>query len=403
MFMNIKNKMSPAFRRLEGGLFSQVAKADVGSAYSDLAREGVALMGWADPFYPDPALPPHVTEAMVESIKSGFPAHYTMPIGNMDLKVEIARKLSRYNGISADPNRNVIVTPGSDAGLFYAMLPFIEPGDEVMVPDPSYPNNFLNAELMGGTTVRVPLYEEDDYQPDVDEFRKRLTSRTKMVLLSHPNNPTTTVFRRNHLEKLAQFIVENDLILVVDQAFEDCIFDGVEFVSMATLPGLWERTVSVFSLSKGMALSGLRVGYLVADDIVMDAFYGGAVSVIGATNTAAQIGAIAAFRDSGFMAEYNAIHERRRRIAYDLFNSVPGVKMLMPESGFLSWVNVSALGDSTDICAYLIREAKVAVNDGKAYGLQGAGHLRVVHGSLKDDEQLHAALHRMREALLRFE
>lgn len=400
--MTIKSRMTPRFRSIEGGLFSKVAKADVGSAYSELAKQGVTLMGWADPFYPDPAIPDHVKQAMINAIESGFPAHYTMPIGNTELKAELAKKIKTLNHLEVDPNRNIIVTPGSDAGLYYAMLPFICPGDEVMVLDPSYPNNFLNAELMGGLTVRVPLYEQDNnYQPNVDEFRSRLTPRTKMVVLSQPNNPTTTVFRRQNLEALSQFIIENDLILVVDQAFEEAIFDGIEFVSMASLPGMWERTVSVFSLSKGMALSGFRVGYLVASDEIMDVLYGAAVSVIGATNTAAQIAAIAALKNPQFVAEYNAVYDRRRKVSYELFNSVPGVKMLLPESGFLSWVNVSELGDSTEICQYLVKEARVAVNDGKAYGNQGAGHLRIVHGSLKSDEQVYDALRRIQQALLR--
>jgi aspartate/methionine/tyrosine aminotransferase len=278
--MSIRHKMSPGFAKLEGGLRSKVAKADVGSSYARLAEQGVDLLGWADPFYADPLPPPQVVDATVGFIKSGKASHYTMPIGDLQLRIEVAKKLKTQNSISADPERNIMITPGSDSGLFYAIAPFIEPGDEVMVPDPSYPNNFVVPELMGGVAVRVPLSEDSGYQLDVEEFRKRLTPKTKMVVLTHPNNPTATVFRREGLMELARFIVANDLVLVVDQAFEDHIFDGIEYVNMATLPGMWERTLSVFSMSKGMALSGFRVGYIVADDDVMDVLYGGAVSVV---------------------------------------------------------------------------------------------------------------------------
>ena len=141
--------------------------------------------------------------------------------------------------------------------------------------------------------------------------------------------------RRESLEKLAQFAVKNDLIVVCDQAFEDSVYDGVEFVTLASLPGMWERTVTVCSISKGMALSGYRVAYIV------DVYYGSAVSVIGATNTASQLGAIAALKDASFLEEYNRIFDRRRKIVYEIFNSIPGVSMAMPESTFLCWVNVA--------------------------------------------------------------
>jgi len=392
--------MSPGFAKLEGGLRSKVAKADVGSFYANLASQGVDLLGWADPYYVGPAIPPHVAKATVESIESGRASHYTMPIGDLELRAEVSKKLRANNGFDADPERNIIITPGSDSGLFYAISPFIQSGDEVLIPDPSYPNNFVVPELLGGIPVRVPLREEIGYQIEVEEFRKRLTPRTKMVILTQPNNPTATVFRRECLTELARFIIENDLVLVVDQAFEDHVFDDIEFVTMAALPGMWERTLSVFSLSKGMGLSGFRVGYIVADEDVMDVLYGGAVSVVGATCTASQIGAMAALREQDFIDRYRSINDARRRLVYEALGDIPGVSMQMPECGFISWVNVSSLGDSTEIADLLIRDAKVAVNDGKAYGEGGAGHLRIVHGAIADEDRMRASLERVRSTLL---
>ena len=396
---HIRAKMKENFAALQGGLFAEVTKADVGSAYNDLQKQGVSMMGWADPFYPDPSIPPHLLEKAIEYLKGGFPSHYTMPIGNDELKKEIARKLARDNGMQVDPQRNIIITPGSDSGLLYAMMPFIGPGDEVLVPDPSYPSNFLNAELLGGKSVPVPLDEEQGYRLNIQAFEERVTPRTKMVLLTNPNNPTTTVFQRAELEELAEFICRRDLICVVDQAFESTIFDGREMVSIAALPGMEERTVSVFSISKGMGLSGFRVGYLVACDTMMDVLYGGAVNVLGATNTLSQFLAIEAFRHPEFIEEYNAKHERRRRYAYETFRQVPGVKIQMPESGFMCWLDVSVLGDSTEIMSYLIKEAKVACNDGKPYGSRGAGHLRLIIGCYWDDQKSFEAMDRMAEAL----
>jgi Aspartate/tyrosine/aromatic aminotransferase len=397
--MDIKSKIADGFMGVQGGLFSKVTKADVGDGFTSMTKNKVTLMGWADPFYPDPSIPEVVKNAMLKAYESGSPSHYTLPIGSPELREEIAKKCKAYNKMDIDPKRNVIITPGSDSGLYYAMAVFINKGDEVLVTDPSYPSNFLNPKLLGGVTVNVPLDKHKGYQLDIDVFERAVTKKTKMVLITHPNNPTTTVFRREGLEKLAEFVCRHDLILVVDQAFEDMVFDNVEFVSPASLPGMWERTVTVCSISKGMGLSGFRVGYLVACDKTMDVFYGAAVNVLGATNTASQIGAIAAFQNSGFMEDYKKSYDFRRKAAYRIFNEVPGVSALMPESGFFSWIDVSRLGDSTGIMDYLVAYAKVAVNDGKNYGLQGNGYLRIIHGCLWDDEEAVRAMERIACAL----
>ena len=243
--MDVKRRMNDRFKNLEGGLFSAVTKADVGEGVGNFLAAGGANMAWADPFYPDPSVPESAKKAMMEALESGTVSHYVMPIGDLALRKALAEKVSKRTGLPIDPSRNVIVSPGSDSGLLFSMMPFIEEGDEIMIPDPSYPSNFLNAKLLGAKAVPVPLYEEDGYQPRMEEFEKRLTPKTKMVLISHPNNPTTTVFRKEKLEELAAFIVKNDLILVSDQAFEDHIYDGIEFVAPCTLPGMWERSLTV--------------------------------------------------------------------------------------------------------------------------------------------------------------
>ncbi len=391
--------ISKRYEGVQGGLFSKVTKADVGDNFASMEKDAITLMGWADPFYPDPSLPDFLKKNLIELVDSGISSHYTLPVGDPELRRRIAEKLLRFNHIQADPMRNIIVTPGSDSGLFYALSAVIDPGDEVLVPDPSYPNNFLDVQILGGKAVSVPLEFEEGYQLNLERFKAALTPRTRVVVLTHPNNPTTTVFRRDNLEALASFIQENDLMLVVDQAFEDSVFDGVEFVSPAALPGMWERTISVFSISKGMGLSGFRVGYVVADDHIMDILYGAAVNVLGATNTLSQKMAIAAFDNSGFLQQNIAEFDERRRSAYEILSAVPGVRMQIPESGFFSWLDVSALGDSTEIMDYILQTARVAVNDGKNYGQRGTGFLRIIHGCLGTREASDAALCRIADAL----
>ena len=387
--MDIKRKMSYKFRDFEGGLFSSVAKADVGDAVANLRAQGVDNMAWADPFYPDPSTPESVKQAVIKAVEEGSSSHYTCPGGFMDLRKTVAKKLEKYNNLKIDPSRNIIITPGSDAGLFFAMAPFIDEGDEVLTLDPGYPDNFSNVKLLGGIAISVPCYAEDNWQFRIEEFEKRLTDKTKMVLITHPSNPTGVVYRRENLEKLAEFIVKNDLVLVCDQAFEDHIFDDIEFVSPASLPGMWERTVTVFSVSKGYGLSGYRIGYLVADDHIMDVFYGCGVNILGGTNHLAELGCIAAFNDESILEGYHKTLNKRREMFMDAIKDIPHISILKPESGFLAWINVKELGGAAKVCDYLLKEAKILVNDGIIYGPNTCGkdYIRVVYGCFGNDEK----------------
>lgn len=391
--MSLKDKMNERFKHLQGGLFLEVTKADVGEGAGNFMKDGGDIMAWADAFFPDPSIPQSVLDTMHKKLDEGFVSHYSMPIGLLELRQSIAKFINKKTGLNIDPSRNVIVTPGSDSGLLYSLMPFIEEGDEIMIPSPSYPSNFLDCKLLGGVPVAVPLYEEDNYQIRIEEFEKRLTDKTKVVLITHPNNPTTTVFRRESIEKLCKFIIDNDLILISDQAFEDHVFDGIEFVSPNTIPGMWERTVTVCSISKGLGLSGFRIGYIYTNDVFMDVYYGGAVNVLGASSTLSSYGAITALEDESILKEYYERLERRRRIAYEILSTIPGVTMKMSESGILSWLNVSALGTDEEVANYIMEHAKIMVNQGTPYGEEGKGHIRIVTACFAKDE----------DAIIRFE
>lgn len=398
----MKKHMKPYFQTLKGGLFETVNKADVGDNSEKMKENGVAMLSWADPFFPDDKLDKDVKAALEESLLNGSAQHYTAPIGNSELKSVIAEKLWEDNKLRVDSKRNIIITPGSDAALFYSLVPFVEPGDEVMIVDPSYPNNFQAVEILGGIPVSVPVRAENGFELEMGEFEKRLTSKTKMIILTNPNNPTTVVYSRESLEALAEFIQKKDLIIVVDQAFEDIVFDEKEMVTMAALDGIFERTITVFSISKGFGLSGLRVGYIAAPDTLIDAMFASAVSVIGATNTAAQLAAITALKKRKvLLKEYTETFERRRRMVYDALYDIPGVEIQMPQSAFLSWIDTSALGNSDEIVNYLVDEAKVFVNAGNCYGTRGEGYIRMVQGCYKDDAKIEEAIMRIREALLK--
>ncbi len=390
--------MKKEFLNFEGGLFSEVEKADVGDSYTKMAEAGVALMGWADPFMPDFSIPSHIMDKTIEAIKSPISSHYTAPTGNMELREVICSRFLEKYGVEIIPERNVIITPGSDSALFFAMFPFLQKDDEVIIPCPSYPNNMQNIKMMQATPVVYKLESNNDYQIEMESLEALVTDKTKMIVLTHPNNPTTTVYSKESLETIRTIVLKYNLVLVCDQAFDDFTFEN-EYIAPMSLPDMFEHTITVCSISKGMGLSGYRVGYIIASDKIMDVMYGCAVSVVGATNTVSQIAAVEAFKHSEFMELFEKSYDYRRHQAYKILNNIPGVKMKLPESGFLAWVDVSELGDSSTICKRLVDEAKVAVNDGVNYGPGGEGHIRIVLGVYRDNEVVVEALERMAQVL----
>ena len=265
----MKNKMKKEFLNFEGGLFSKVEKADVGDGYTKMAKDGVALMGWADPFMPDFSIPEHIMKKTIEAIQSPISAHYTAPTGNMELREIICNRARNKYGVELKPDRNIIVTPGSDSALFFAMFPFLQKGDEVIIPCPCYPNNLQNIKMMQATPMALELKADNNYQIDLDILEALVTDRTKMIVLTHPNNPTTTVYNRKSLEAIRTVVLKYDLILVCDQAFEDFTYEN-EFIAPMSLPDMFKHTITVCSISKGMGLSGYRVGYIIASDVIMD-------------------------------------------------------------------------------------------------------------------------------------
>ena len=269
---------------------------------------------------------------------------------------------------------------------------------------PSYPNSFLNARILGGVSgARFPLRGGAD-QLEIEEFEKTPDSkRLKMIVLTNPNNPTHYRYAQRESGEAGPIAVKNDLIVVCDQAFEDSVYDGGEF-SPSRVPARHVGTHRhVCSISKGMALSGYRVAYIVADDHIMDVYYGSAVSVIGATNTASQLGAIAALKDASFLEEYNRIFDRRRKIVYEIFNSIPVCPWPCRRAPSC-WVNVSRLGTADEVNAHIIKEANVVVNAGtparrtKGGGRTPADCIRSLPGGRADGGGTGACQSRTHEA-----
>ncbi len=360
-----------------------------------------AMMDWADPFRSCPRVPSHVIEATKVALDRGRTC-YSLPIGSLALRRAVAARLHDVNGITADPSTEIIVTPGSDAGLHHAIRAVIVPGDEVIVPEPSYPSNFGNTTIAGGTVVPMRLNAHNGYQIEIDQLRRHVSSRSKLIILTQPNNPTGTIYNRSSLDAVREVAQSNGLYVIADQAFEANAFDGREVVSIASLPGMWNRTITLFSTSKAMGLSGFRVGYTAACRKLMQILYNSAVLVFGAPNSFAQEGALAGLSNDGFIGEFNAVYDRRRRRLHEELNAIPGVHMALPEAGFMAWADVSMLGNSRDVADYIRKSAGISVSDGRMYGSSGDGFLRIVYGAVGNDAHFEQCVTSLAFALRRF-
>lgn len=390
--MSVRHLMSPAYAgRGAVGQYDPDAIAD---------PEHVAFMCLSDPFSPDDCTPEHVKQAAIASLRHGA-AHYSSPYGERALRVEIAAKAARINGLDVDPDRNVLVAPGADPLLTFCAQPFLEPGagHEILTPIPAFNSNLEVGALAGGVTVPVPTYEEDGFELRIEELESRLTERTKLILITNPNNPTGTVYGRDGLERLAAFAVANDLVVIADQAFEEVVLDGYEMTHVAALPGMEDRTITVCSLSKGMGLCGYRIGYAIASAEITEVLHSCAPHVFGAPNTAAQAAAVAALRDPGFAEEHRREYQARVGPVCALLDTVPNLPYVTPQGGYYVWINVSAYGDGERVSRYLLDEAAVLVNDGSVFG--SGEHIRLVFSAFADRSRCLAAVERVADALRR--
>ncbi|THF84567.1 pyridoxal phosphate-dependent aminotransferase [Cohnella fermenti] len=372
------------------------------SAYDGMDPEKKLMLVGADPFFPDRCIPEHIIEATKKALDEGK-THYALDNSYAvpELKRVLVKKLKEFNGLDVDPENELIVVPSSAFGLFVGIRVCIRPhhGDEVLNIDPGFAENFNDVYQMGAISVSVPTYMEDGFQLRIEELEKRVTPHTRCLVLTHPNNPTTTVYKREVLERLADFLKKHDLMVVVDQSFERNIYEGNEYITFAALPGMRERTISVFGTSKDLGLTGFRVAYMVAPKPVIDILKVATFNYVGPTNTFAQYGVAAAYTDPSYVDEWMTIFAERRRFGYEQLNAIPGVEVLLPEGGFFFWVNVSRLGTSVGIRDYLAKDANVGVSPGTWFGENGEGFLRIMYGTMRDTGKYKEAILRIKDSL----
>ncbi len=321
----------------------------------------------------------HPAAPVVDALRGAVAAgrdRYCSTRGVPALRQAIADYLKRTRRVDATAE-HVLVAPGCKMALSLAMMALIEPGDEVLYPDPGFPIYPSFARGLGATAVAYALEEKNKFQPDLDEITQKITPRTTMLIFNSPNNPTGTVFGDAVLEKLAALARKHDLWILADEIYARILFSG-QYKSIWSLPGMAERTVIIDGFSKSFAMTGWRLGYAVAPVQVIDAMDLLVLNTFTCAAEFTQVAAIEALRDSTNAVEAMVAEYRKRRDQFVAgLNQIPGFRCLTPDGAFYAWVNIEDTGLSAEeVQKFLLEEAGVAGIAGAAFGEGGTSYVR---------------------------
>ena len=325
---------------------------------------------------PDFDTPSFIKEAAWRALEQGY-THYVQSRGIPELREAIAEHVSSYTGVEVDPDREVIVTPGAKFALAAALMSVVEEGDEVVILTPEWPTYKACVLLAGGRPIEVPT--RPPYRLDEEALKGAISDRTRAIMLNSPNNPTGGVMPLEDLKAIADIAVERDLIVISDEIYKALVYDGAEHVSIASLPGMKERTVIVDGFSKTYAMTGWRLGWAVGPREVVDAM----VRIQQATTTHptafVQVAGVAALRGPrSFIEEMVREYDRRRRAMVEALNRIEGVRCEPPQGAFYVFPDFSSLGlSSQELSDRLLLEAHVSSVPGHVFGPGGEGRLRL--------------------------
>ncbi len=334
---------------------------------------------------PDFDTPPNIIEAAIKAMHSGA-THYTSNVGNRKLREAVSEKVSKENGLVVDPANEIIITTGAMGGLFLSLQTIINPGDEVIIPIPSWPNYINHVVMAGG----VPVFLNTDFQSsfiiDPDRLEELITPRTKAVLINTPTNPTGAVISKNNLEELASITREHDLLVISDEVYEYFIWDGTEHTSIGSLPEMKPRTITINSLSKAYAMTGWRVGYTTAPSIIIEAMVKLQENVYACVNSIAQAAAFEALTGTKeYLWRMIEEYGKRRDFMLQALSSVSGLNVFKPEGAFYIVTDIGALGISSDDFALkLLMEKKVCLVPGISFGDCGKEYVRISYANTMD-------------------
>lgn len=328
--------------------------------------------------------PRRAKEAAIRMLESEGAAYYTDARGTIELRQAIAAKLARDNGMTVDPEENLLVTLGGMEALFLCVIALIDRGDEVLVDDPGWMNFEPMIRIAGGVPVPVPLLQDDGFRLSIDRLREKITPRSRLLILCNPDNPTGRVLDRSELEAIARLAVEFNLLVLADEAYENFTYDGRTHVSIATIDGMRDRTITVQTVSKIYNMFGWRIGWLAARREIIDQLLSVHNRVVGCPTSFAQAGAAAVLE--GNLAQGDlpisrivTNYQKQRDVMVDRLARIPGVSCWKPQGAYFAFPSIKSFGmSSVDMARYLLDEAKVATTPGSAFGALGEGHLRLL-------------------------
>jgi aspartate aminotransferase len=343
---------------------------------------------------PDFDTPSNVREAAKAAIDAGM-THYPPFAGLPDLRAAIAADTTARRGFAVEPS-NVFVTVGGKGVMVYAIMGLVDPGDEVIVPDPGYPIYDSITRFVGGTSVPIPIRMENDFRLDVDELASLITPRTKLLVLNSPANPTGGVLTRGDIERIAELALRHNLVVMSDEISGRILYDGAEHVSIASLDGMAERTILLDGFSKTFAMTGWRLGYAIVPDWLVKTYSQLIINTISGVTAFAQAGAIEALR--GPQADVDAMvveFKARRDLIVDGLNAIPGIRCHRPQGAFYVFPDISGTGQTgAELAEGLLQDAGVCVLPGTAFGAVGRDHIRISYANSR--ENLTEALARIR-------
>ena len=346
---------------------------------------------------PDFDTPANIRQAAQRALEQGA-THYTPTVGIPELRAAIAADATIRKGFAVTPDR-VVVTPGGKPVMFFAILALVSEGDEVIYPDPGFPIYESMANYVGGKAVPCPIRQENGFRLDPAELAALVTPRTRLLILNSPANPTGGVSTREDMEQIAAVAREHDLVVLADEIYGRILYEG-EHVSIASLPGMAERTIVLDGFSKTYAMTGWRLGYGIVPEPLVTPFSRLLVNSVSCTNAATQWAGVEALtgpQDSvdEMVAEFRA----RRDLVVAGLNSIPGVTCLLPEGAFYAFPDISGTGlTGAEMAGKLLYEGGVSVLAGTAFGHVGRDHLRLSYANSRAN--LEEAMRRMRSVIV---
>lgn len=366
--------------------------------YFDIAAtmKDVISLGIGEPDFTTPA---PILQAGIQSLQQGE-THYTSNSGLLELRQAVARHLQRLYGVRYDPEAEILITVGVSEALYLALTALLDPGDEVIVPQPSFVAYTAEVLFAGGVPVTIATKVEDAFQVTAEQIERKITPKTKALLIGYPNNPTGAVMSRAHLSEIAALAEKHNLIVVSDEIYDRLVYGDHAHVCFAGLPNMHARTVTLGGLSKSHAMTGWRIGYAAAPAEVLGAMRKIHQYTIMSAPTTAQFAGIEALNHGephvqAMVAEYN----RRRRLLVNGLNTL-GLDCFEPKGAFYAFPAVAKSGmDENAFADALLAEEHVAVVPGSAFGDGGAGYVRLCYATAY--EKIEEALNRMERFMRR--